>query len=102
MELNRRSFLKLSAACAGITALSATGCAPQTLEEKGEGTEAPKPSESPITEIRTTCGNCHNDCGVIINIQDGVIAGCALPERPSVRRRRLFARSLEISHDTGG
>ena len=76
MELNRRNFLKLSAACAGVAALSATGCSPKTLEEKNEDSDRRRPGAS-------------------------LQPGSALPEGPGVRRRRLLARPPEIPHDAG-
>lgn len=73
----------MSAACAGIAALGSLGCSPQAVEPVEEDAEVPQASQSPITQVRTTCGNCHNNCGVIANIQDGVIVSFeGDPEHP--------------------
>ena len=77
MELSRRNFMKMSALCAGVAGLGLAGCGPKTMEEtetdeQGQGQQT-EVEQSPITQVRTTCGNCHNDCGVICNVQDGVI-----------------------------
>lgn len=70
MELTRRNFLEMAAICAGAASIGMAGCAPKALEETPPDEAAEK---KPIKKIRTTCGNCHNDCGVIVNVQDGVI-----------------------------
>ena len=75
MELDRRRFMQLGAACTCLAAFGISGCTPKAMEETagGPAAESEEPPESPIIKIRTTCGNCHNNCGVIANVQDGII-----------------------------
>lgn len=73
MNLKRRDFVALSSLAAATAATaSLVGCAPQKQEEP---TEEPtvQTSASPITKVRTICGNCHNNCGVVASVQDGVV-----------------------------
>lgn len=77
MNTTRRQFVALSAAlaAAGLGAGMA-GCAPQSKDAGGsKGGKAPEASTSPITKVRSVCGNCHNNCGVIASVQDGVVIG---------------------------
>ena len=89
MRLTRRNFMKAAGGAAAFAGLALAGCASpkpsasdadaadtQTEADATPSTpvkEVPVGSTSPITKVRTTCGNCHNDCGVIVNVQDGVI-----------------------------
>lgn len=66
MELGRREFITLSALCLGTAGLGLSGCS-----KKLEASTAV--SETPIKKVISTCGNCHNDCGILVSVQDGVI-----------------------------
>ncbi|MEG0323573.1 MAG: hypothetical protein RR619_06210, partial [Raoultibacter sp.] len=70
-NMNRKSFLALSAICAATAGVSLSGCSHALEETKSDQEVAP----SPITKVTTICGNCHNNCGVIASVQDGVIIG---------------------------
>ena len=73
MILKRREFVALSSLAAVATATGAlTSCAPQQ-QENAEQEPASRASTSPITKVRTICGNCHNNCGVVASVQDGVV-----------------------------
>lgn len=82
MGLTRRKFVALASTLAAAAGLSAAGCSPKVdLEEDEEAAGAV--SASPIEKIRTICGNCHNNCGVIALVQDGVVIGLeGDPEHP--------------------
>lgn len=86
MKLNRRDFLKTSAVGIGSMGLCSLvgGCTPSTGGSAAkEDAPALAQTSSPVTQVRTTCGNCHNDCGVILNIQDGIITSIeGDPEHP--------------------
>ena len=68
MNMNRRSFVALSTLCATAAGTSLFGCSPRQ-----EAAPETSPEPSPITKVHTICGNCHNNCGVIASVQDGVI-----------------------------
>lgn len=75
MDLSRRKFLALSSALA-VAGLGSAGCAPKSpgdLEESSQA--ASQASRSPVEKVRTICGNCHNNCGVVVSVQDGVVIG---------------------------
>lgn len=80
MQLKRRDFVALAASIGAMATLGLTGCAPDGGAQQGEDLEEkreplPVASDSPITRIRSICGNCHNNCGVIASVQDGVVIG---------------------------
>ena len=88
MELTRRQFAALASSAAGAAALGMAGCSPSKDSAKPEEAEDRKQYVSPmtdgeITRVRTACGNCHNNCGMIANVRDGVIISLeGDPEHP--------------------
>ena len=58
----------------GPGSLGLVGCQPQ--HEQASEPEAHEPETllalTNVSRVRTTCGNCHNDCGVVVTVSDGV------------------------------
>lgn len=88
MDLTRRQFAALASSAAGAAALGMAGCSPSKGDANSESSDEHAEyrtavSEGNITKVRTACGNCHNNCGMIANVKDGVIVSLeGDPEHP--------------------
>lgn len=72
MELDRREFVAAAAACAGSAALGLTIPSGPAIAQEGD-----------CIKVHTACGNCHNNCGVIATVRNGVIVSLeGDPEHP--------------------
>lgn len=73
-NLSRRKFLTTTAGAVALGSLGLVGCQPQ--HEQASEPEAHEPETllalTNVSRVRTTCGNCHNDCGVVVTVSDGV------------------------------
>jgi anaerobic selenocysteine-containing dehydrogenase len=68
LNLSRRSFVKMAAATAGVTALS-TG---SSLIASADTGDSPAASDGEVKRIRTVCRGCGKmECGVWVTVQDG-------------------------------
>lgn len=66
-DLTRRSFLKAAAACAAVG---------EALLGRPASVLAQMPAVSPPTReeiIPTICSGCHNDCGMLVHVREGLI-----------------------------
>lgn len=90
MELSRRSFLKLSGAGIGVTALSQLGFSATALA----ASEELRISEA--TETTTVCPYCSVGCSAIVSVKDGKVVGLeGLPDSP-INRASLCSKGQSI------
>ncbi|MBC7230482.1 MAG: twin-arginine translocation signal domain-containing protein [Actinobacteria bacterium] len=90
MELSRRSFLKLSGAGIGVTALAQLGFSTTALA----AAEELRISEA--SESTTVCPYCSVGCSAIVSVKDGKVVGLeGLPDSP-VNRASLCSKGQSI------
>jgi len=90
MELTRRSFLKLSGAGIGVTALAQLGFSTPAYAAD----EELRISEA--SESTTVCPYCSVGCSAIVSVQDGKVVGIeGLPDSP-INRASLCSKGQSI------